>query len=149
MKAGTNSINLNLLLTQKIKKCIWCRFGTVLCVQKYNHRSKLPGLCWGHGLGHAWQFGSLILRVIKILKLELLQCYNEMNSNYLLAFTRVITHDRMRQSYAQSHSVLQRFIADTINTETGTTGSGTVDFFIIISLSTLQNLISFKHGPGE
>ena len=61
----------------------------------------------GHGLGHAWQFGSLILTVIKNLKLELLQCYNEMNSNYLLAFTKVMTHDRMRQSYAQSHSVLQ------------------------------------------
>ena len=30
----------------------------------------------------------------------------------------------MRQSY---HSVLQRFIADTISTETGTTGSGTVE----------------------
>ena len=28
----------------------------------------------GHGVGHAWQFGSLILTVIKILKLELLQC---------------------------------------------------------------------------
>ena len=54
-------------------------------------------------LGHAWQFGSLILTVTKILKLELLQCYNEMNSNYLLAFTKVMTHDRMRQSYAQSH----------------------------------------------
>ena len=52
-----------------------------------------------------------------------------MNSNCLLAFTKVMTHDRMRQSYAQSHSVLQRFIADTISTETGTTGSGTVDFF--------------------
>ena len=35
-----------------------------------------------------------------------------------------MTHDRMRQSY---HSVLQWFIADTISTETGTTG--TVDFF--------------------
>ena len=34
----------------------------------------------------------------------------------------------MRQSYAQSHSVLQWFIDDTISTETGTTGSGTVDF---------------------
>ena len=71
-----------------------------------------------------------------------------MNSNCLLAFTKVMTHDRMRQSYAQSHSVLQRFIADTISTETGTTGSGTVDFFII-SLSTLQNFISFKRGPGD
>ena len=38
-----------------------------------------------------------------------------------------MTHDRMRQSY---HSVLlQWFIADTISTETGTTGSGTVEFF--------------------
>ena len=61
----------------------------------------------GHGLGHAWQFGSLILTIIKILKLELLQCLNEMSSNCLLAFTEVMTHDRMRQSYAQSHSVLQ------------------------------------------
>ena len=61
----------------------------------------------GHGLGHACQFGSLILTVIKNLKLELLQCYNEMNSKYLLAFTKFVTHDRMRQSYAQSHSVLQ------------------------------------------
>ena len=52
-----------------------------------------------------------------------------MNSNCLLAFTEVMTHDRMRQSYALSHSVLQIFIADTISTETGTTGSGTVDFF--------------------
>ena len=49
-----------------------------------------------------------------------------MNSNCLLAFTEVMTHDRMRQS---CHSVLQWFIADTISTETGTTGSGTVDFF--------------------
>ena len=47
-----------------------------------------------------------------------------MNSNCLLAFTKVMTHDRMRQSY---HSVLQWFIADTISTETGTTGSGTVE----------------------
>ena len=46
-----------------------------------------------------------------------------MNSNCLLAFTEVMTHDRMRQSY---HTVLQWFIADTISTETGTTGSGTV-----------------------
>ena len=61
----------------------------------------------GHGLGHAWQFGSLILTIIKILKLELLQCWNKMNSNCLLAFTEVMTHDRMKQSYAQSHSVLQ------------------------------------------
>ena len=32
-------------------------------------------MAWGigHGLGHAWQFGSLILTIIKILKLELLQ----------------------------------------------------------------------------
>ena len=45
-----------------------------------------------------------------------------MNSNCLLAFTEVMTYDRMRQSYAQSHSVLQWwFIADTISTETGTT----------------------------
>ena len=64
-----------------------------------------------------------------------------MNSNCLLAFAKVMTHDRMRQSYAQSHSVLQRFIADTISTETGTTG--------IISLITLQNFVSFKHGPGD
>ena len=35
-------------------------------------------------------------------------------------------NDWMRQSY---HSVLQWFIADTISTETGTTGSGTVEFF--------------------
>ena len=42
-----------------------------------------------------------------------------MNNNCLLAFTKVMTRDRMRQSY---HSVLlQRFIADTISTETGTT----------------------------
>ena len=47
-----------------------------------------------------------------------------MNSNCLLAFTEVMTHDRMRQSY---HSALQWFIADTISTETGTTGSGTVE----------------------
>ena len=47
-----------------------------------------------------------------------------MNSNCLLAFTEVMTHDRMRQSY---HSVLQWFVADTISTETGTTGSGTVE----------------------
>ena len=47
-----------------------------------------------------------------------------MNSNCLLAFTEVMTHDRMRQSY---HSVLQWFITDTISTETGTTGSGTVE----------------------
>ena len=48
-----------------------------------------------------------------------------MNSNCLLAFTEVMTHERMRQSY---HSVLlQWFIADTISTETGTTGSGTVE----------------------
>ena len=40
-----------------------------------------------------------------------------MNSNCLLAFTEVMTH----------HSVLQWFIADTISTETGTTGSGTVE----------------------
>ena len=52
-----------------------------------------------------------------------------MNSNCLLAFTKVMTHDRMRQSYAQSHSVLQWFIADTISTETGTTGSGTRFFY--------------------
>ena len=45
-----------------------------------------------------------------------------MNSNCVLAFTEVMTHDRMRQSYAQSHSVLQWwFIADTMSTETGTT----------------------------
>ena len=70
-----------------------------------------------------------------------------MNSNSLLAFTEVMTHDRMRQSY---HSVLlQWFIADTISIETGTTGSGTVDFFIIMSLSTLQNFISFTHEPGN
>ena len=62
---------------------------------------------FGHGLGHAWQFGSLILTVIKILKLELLQCLNEMSSDCMLAFTKVMTHDRMRQSYAQSHSALQ------------------------------------------
>ena len=72
-----------------------------------------------------------------------------MNSNCLLAFTKVMTHDRMKQSYAQSHYVLQWFIADTISTETGTTGSGTVQFVLIISLSTLQNFISFKHGPGD
>ena len=60
-----------------------------------------------------------------------------MNSNCLLAFTEVMTHDGMRQSY---HSV-------PISTEAGTTGSGTVEFFIIISLSTLQNFI--KHGPGD
>ena len=53
-----------------------------------------------------------------------------MNSNCLLAFTKVMTHARMRQSYAQSHSVLQWFIDDTISTETGTTGSGTVYFFL-------------------
>ena len=47
-----------------------------------------------------------------------------MNSNCLLAFTEVMTHDRMWQSY---HSVLQWFIADTISTETGTTGSGSVE----------------------
>ena len=46
-----------------------------------------------------------------------------MNSNCLLAFTEVMTHDKMRQSYAQSYSVLQWFIADTISTETGTTGT--------------------------
>ena len=80
----------------------------------------------GSWLGHAWLFGSLILTIIKILKLELLQCYNEMNSNCLLAFTEVMTHDKMRQSYAQSHSLLQWwFIADAISTETG----NTVDIF--------------------
>ena len=60
-----------------------------------------------HGVGHVWQFGSLKITLIKILKFELLQCQNEMNSNCVLAFTEVMTHDRMRQSYAQSHSVLQ------------------------------------------
>ena len=42
-----------------------------------------------------------------------------------------MTYDRMTQSHAQSHSVLQWFIdiADTISTETGTTGRGTVEFF--------------------
>ena len=69
-----------------------------------------------------------------------------MNGNCLLAFTEVMTHDRMRQSY---HSVLlQWFITDTISTETGTTGSGTVETFIM-SLSTLQNFISFTHAPGN
>ena len=56
-----------------------------------------------------------------------------MNSNCLLAFTEVMTHDRMRQSY---HSVLQWFIADTISTETGTTGSGTAEEKKKMSLST-------------
>ena len=70
-----------------------------------------------------------------------------MNSNCLLAFTEVMTHDRMRQSY---HSVLQWFIADTISTETGTTGSGTVEGGGGgMSLRTLQNFISFKHGTGN
>ena len=44
-----------------------------------------------------------------------------MNSNCLLAFTEVMTHDGMRQSY---HSV-------PISTEAGTTGSGTVEFFFL------------------
>ena len=64
-----------------------------------------------------------------------------MNSNCMLAFTEVMTHDRMRQSYAQSHSVLQwRYIADTMSTETGTTGEGKkkkkkkLEYFIEFSL---------------
>ena len=47
-----------------------------------------------------------------------------MNSNCLLAFTKVMTE---WGRVMLSHSVLRWFIADTINTETGTTG--TVDFF--------------------
>ena len=70
-----------------------------------------------------------------------------MNSNCLLAFTEVMTRDRMRQFY---HSVLlQRFITDTISTQTGTTGSGTVDFllwarvlYIILSLSSMNLAIN-------
>ena len=71
-----------------------------------------------------------------------------MNSNCLLAFTEVMTHDRMRQSY---HSVLQWFIADTISTETGTTGNGTVGkrkekrawvLYRILSLSSMDMAIN-------
>ena len=48
-----------------------------------------------------------------------------MNSNCLLTFTEVMTE------WGSYHSVLlQWFIADTISTETGTTGSGTVDFLL-------------------
>ena len=47
-----------------------------------------------------------------------------MNSNCLLAFTKVMTE---WGRVMLSHSVLRWFIADTINTETGTTG--TVEFF--------------------
>ena len=59
-----------------------------------------------------------------------------------MAFTKVMTHDKMRQSYAQSHSVLQIFVADTISTETGTTGSGTVDFFawVLYRISSLSSM---------
>ena len=54
-----------------------------------------------------------------------------MNINFLLAFSEVIIQDRMRQSYAQSHSVLQwRLITHTISTETGTN----VQLFLFISL---------------
>ena len=53
-----------------------------------------------------------------------------MSSNCLLAFTEVMKRDRMKQSYAQSHSVLQWwFIADTISTETGTTGTVEKNFY--------------------
>ena len=79
-----------------------------LCYVKIQPLIQAAWALLGHGLGHVWQFGSLILTTIKILKLELLQCYNQMNSNCVLACTEVMTHDRMRQSYAQSHSVLQR-----------------------------------------
>ena len=67
---------MNPLLTQKIKKCIWCRFGTVPCVKRIQPLIQAAWAMLGHGLGHVWQFGSLILTIIKILKFELLvlQC---------------------------------------------------------------------------
>ena len=71
-----------------------------------------------------------------------------MNSKCMLAFTEVMTHDRMRQSYAQSHSVLQWWlIAHTISTETGTN----VEKIITtnLNLSTLLDFISFKNGPED
>ena len=47
-----------------------------------------------------------------------------MNINCLLAFTEVMTE------WGNYYSVLlQWFIADTISAETGTTGSGTAEFF--------------------
>ena len=45
----------------------------VPCVKKIQPLIQAAWAMLGHGLGHAWQFGSLILTVIKILKLELLQ----------------------------------------------------------------------------
>ena len=47
------------------------QFGTVPCDKKILIQAAWAIL--GNGLGHAWQFGSLISTTIKILKLELLQ----------------------------------------------------------------------------
>ena len=68
-----------------------------------------------------------------------------MNINCLLAFTEVMTE------WGNYYSVLlQWFIADTISAETGTTGSGTAEFFllwawvlyIILSLSSMKLAIN-------
>ena len=64
-----------------------------------------------------------------------------MNSNCLLVFTEVMTHDRMRQSY---HSVVQWFIADTISTETGTTGSDTAEIKIYYELGYFTEFYLFQ-----
>ena len=45
-----------------------------LCYEKIQPLIQAAWAMLGHGLGHVWQFGSLILTIIKILKLELLQC---------------------------------------------------------------------------
>ena len=68
-----------------------------------------------------------------------------MNSNCLLAFTEAMTHDRMRQSYAQSYSTLQ-WIEWFISTETGTTGTVENNYY---KLEYFREFISFKHRTGN
>ena len=88
-----------------------------------------------HDLGHAWQFGSLILTIITILKLELLVL--EWNEQYLpVGFHR--SHDTW-QNEAELCSVTLGIVMIHcwyICTETGTN----VDFFISLSTLSLSSM---------
>ena len=75
MKARINQHKSESFINTENKEMYLVQFGTVPCVKKIQPLIQAAWAMLGHGLGHAWQFGSLT--IIKILKLELLmlQCY--------------------------------------------------------------------------
>ena len=63
----------------------------------------------GHGLGHVWQFGSLILTIIKILKLELLQYFFGLIIRFLKLLFEGDQNNRLEVAHVQTRTKISGF----------------------------------------